>query len=197
MAFCIPNNFCVDECMAFLAYCTLAEMFTTIHMGIVTPDQLNDAVERFLQLFSDAFGADPFTAKFHWLLHYPKELAKHLILYACFVHERKHKQIRRFAVPVKNTTIYEITILEEVSCQHHHDLQDPQCFSYTAGLQEPKQRCGLRRTERLLDALNLSAADVDAVYVGMHSRANAYEVCSKGDVVLIFNGTVVPECGSC
>ena len=42
--------------------------------------------------------------------------------------------------------------------------------------------------------MSLTSDDVERVYVALRCRINAYEVCSKGDVVLYTEGTRL-ECG--
>lgn len=181
VTFCMPMGKAVKACGAFLKFCTLASCFMMVHMGTITANRLNEAVESFLDAFIDAFGIEPMISKFQWLLHYAKELAWHKMLYACFVHERKHKLIRRFAVPHKNVgTSFELGILEEASCQQLYDLKHNSRFTFEAGLLEPKRACGKKRATALLQALDLTAGDVDKVYVGETSRVNAFEVCSKG-----------------
>ena len=54
--------------------------------------------------------------------------------------------------------------------------------------------CGKKRAIALLDALSLTTYDVETVYVALRCRINAYEVCSKGDVVLYIEGTRL-DCG--
>ena len=75
----------------------------TVATGTIPEDTLKMAIETFLALFVQAFGAEPLTPKLHWLLHYDEELAQHGTLFSCFVHERKHKMIKRYANPALNT----------------------------------------------------------------------------------------------
>ena len=131
------------------------------------------------------FGIDAMISKFHWLLHCWIELAIHSVLFACFTHERKHKQIRRFAGPMTNTRSYEKHLLMEITCQQHAELEELGCFSI--GPLPPKVRCGAKRRKSLLDIL-FPGEEVDYdVYVGMTTRVSRLERCSKGDVVIVDN----------
>ena len=184
--FCIPAGIAVRACEVFVAFCQVAELFTTIARGVVTPDQLSEAVEKFLDMFVGEFGTDPWISKFHWLLHYPRELRQHGTLYACWVHERKHKQIRRYACAATNTRTYERTVLEEITCQQIFELKQPNVLSTRAGLIEPTRTLGKHKAKILLDAMQLP--NTSKVRVAMCSRCNALSCCTKGDVVLISNG---------
>ena len=75
----------------------------TVATGTIPEDTLKMAIETFLALFVQAFGAAELTPKLHWLLHYDEELAHHGTLFSCFVHERKHNMIKRYANPVMST----------------------------------------------------------------------------------------------
>lgn len=160
----------------------LADCFQNVHHGLVTPNGLKEAAESFLKLFMEAFGVEYCIAKFHWLLHYWKELQLHETLFACFVHERKHKQIRRYACPTVNTRSYETSILQEVTCQQVVELNELKCFS--VGLIPPKSKCGVARTKSLLDILFFGEDVSYDVFVSMHARVSVREICSKGDVVI-------------
>ena len=80
---------------------------STVACGIVSDDVLREAVESFLNALVAAFG-EILTPKCHWLLHNIGELKRHGTLYSCFVHGRKHKQLRRYATPVQNTWIFTV-----------------------------------------------------------------------------------------
>ena len=116
--FAMPNGLAVNVCQVFFSFASVAECFSAVGRGDCSPDLLHSAIEYFLARFVDVWGTDPFIPKIHWLLHYARELRRHGTLFACFVHERKHKCIRRYAVPTLNTRTYERTVLEEVTCQH-------------------------------------------------------------------------------
>ena len=99
----LPRNIASAACHAFVAFAALVDCFSAIARGGVSPERLRDAVHAFLARFVAAFGESALTPKFHWLLHYARELWQHSTLLACWVHERKHKTIRRYATNVHKT----------------------------------------------------------------------------------------------
>ena len=182
-AFAIPNGRAVGACQAFLAFASFADCLVSVGRGDVTPSVLRTAVEGFLQRFADVWGVEYFTPKFHWLLHYARELDQHGTLLSCFVHERKHKCIRRFAVPTLNTKSFEKTVLEEVTCQHLWAVSQPSTFEFDIGLVNPRAP-NTATKERLRHALGLDNPNIIEAISG-EARFNAFETCQKKDVVLV------------
>jgi hypothetical protein len=179
----IPLGKAVPACHAFVAFCFMAECFTSVARASITPALLLFAIERFLELFKNVWGTDPFIPKMHWLLHYARELQQHGTLLACFVHERKHKHIRRYAVPTQNTRCYERTVMQELTCQQLHDLQQPECFSTEVGLIQPKT-CPLKAKTALCKVLGTIPGD-HIIRSSLMSRIGEFESCGRRDVVLL------------
>ena len=75
--------------------------------------------------YKSAYGEDSMIPKFHFSLHLPSMLRAHGLLVACFVHERKHKEVKRVANNMSNTQgWFESNILESVIQMHLQDLAD-------------------------------------------------------------------------
>ena len=106
-------NICNAECLAFLALADVVDIIMSTARNDVKPEQLLARVYRFLHNFEDAFGYDSFIPKFHWLLHFPKSLRDVGTLVACFVHERKHRMLKRYCNDIRNTTAFEHSVLAE------------------------------------------------------------------------------------
>jgi len=104
---------CAAERRAYNALCDVIDLLSSVARGKIQPQQLQDAVELFLDAYSIAFGDDHMTPKFHWLLHFPKSLRDVGTLVACFVHERKHRMLKRYCNDIRNTTVFEHSVLAE------------------------------------------------------------------------------------
>ena len=61
-----------------------------------------------------AYGCTIFVPKYHFMLHIPKQLERFKFLVACWVHERKHRIIIRWAVHTDPHAIVERAIVEAV-----------------------------------------------------------------------------------
>ena len=105
---------CPQEIHCYVCLCDLVESFMCVARGTIESSDLLARVERFLAAFEAAFGAPCMTPKFHWLLHFKRHWDKFKVLTACFVHERKHKMVKRYCENILNTVQFERTVLHEV-----------------------------------------------------------------------------------
>jgi hypothetical protein len=176
----LPTAGCDDECLAFLACCDLLDAFTSIPRGRVSPNMLASRVERFLGLFNAVWGYVNMQPKFHWLLHYARCLSRFGTLISCFVHERKHRTIKRYAADILNTTNYEKSLLSEATCQHLYMLSLPETFNFSVGLVRPT-KASKKVQDLLRDHFGTNVLDVSS---SAESRISEYATCHKTDVVL-------------
>ena len=135
----LPAGVCVPECMAYIALTDCIDCFVSANRGLGSPAELLSAIERFLQLFDAAFGVDYMTPKFHWLLHYADHFSQFGLLVSCFVHERKHKQLKRYANDMRNTCSFERSILHDCTCSHLSSLENGQSLHFEVGLIKPRK----------------------------------------------------------
>jgi hypothetical protein len=83
-------------CCSYYALCTVLVMLTMTARGTVTPAQLMNAIQYHLMLHKIAYGSSHWRPKMHWALHLPEQLRRWKFLVACFTHERKHKEVKRY-----------------------------------------------------------------------------------------------------
>ena len=183
---CIRSRRCIRECNVFLALCNVLDLLQTCNVpGRVTAEEIRSACSTFLQMCVDAGWRDYMTPKFHWLIHLWKEFQEHGMLISCFVHERKHKLVKRYCTPVMNTTAFERSVLSEVACHHIHELSDDHAFNVDTGLVDPKV------APRALHAFLIRSLEIeDAVCKTSNvARTSPYSTCRRGDVVVMKFGT--------
>ena len=181
----LPRGIAAAACNAFLAFAALADCVVAIARGAVSPGQLRDAVHKFLDRFVAAWGYDAMTPKCHWALHLPRELARFGTLLSCFVHERKHKLIRRYATPIANAKTFEHSVLSEITGHHIAALNARGALNFDVGLVSPR-RANARTRAALLGVLELLGDH--EVHIAAESRFHAFETCRKGDVVFVKSG---------
>ena len=87
---------CPGEVSVYLALCDVIDCLSCFARGKITPETIKRCVHTFLQLFCDVFGFEYMTPKFHWLLHFGDYAKRFGMLVACYVHERKHKMVKRY-----------------------------------------------------------------------------------------------------
>jgi hypothetical protein len=189
MASFLPSGRCHAECIAFLALADLIDLVYSAARGGLTPQELRKAVYRFLKLFVDAWGAEWMTPKFHWLLHLPIELERYGTLLSCFVHERKHRMVKRYANDVCNTLIYETSILHEVTCHHLKQLEDADTFNFKVGLVKPRL-ANQKVRDLVMAALQLEGQAVE-ITTSNEMRFSDIATCMRGDVVAVRSNDVL------
>ncbi len=129
-------------CLSFLALCDVIMLLQVVAQGEITGRQLHDAVVAHLRLFVLAYGIDALFPKCHYALHLGSMLLRHGVLLSCFVHERKHKMVMRFATPCTNTTNnLSRTVLEEVLVSHVYSLQVECCLGLGVFLRGMPSHC--------------------------------------------------------
>ena len=107
-----------DEAIALIRLADIVDLLVLVARGTVDPFKLHVAITEFMGAVVTAFGKDCLTPKFHQLQHLPQELHLHRTLVSCWVHERKHKMLKRYCQDVSNTIIFEESVLGEVSAHH-------------------------------------------------------------------------------
>ncbi len=113
-------------CACFLLMCSVIDLLIKVRTCTVTPGELDQAVKEFVDAFVLAFGASKFIPKGHMALHLSDMLRRFCMLVSCFVHERKHKSIKRLLTTLRNTSSgFETSILEDVVLHQMYNLRLP------------------------------------------------------------------------
>ena len=172
----IQWGLCNDGCLAFLAFADVVDFIYSVPRGGITPEMIRTAVHKFLYLFSRAFGVVNMHPKFHWLLHFGHHLANFGTLISCFVHERKHRMVKRYANEICNTRSFEISVLNECTCHHLSHLAESSTFDFSIGLLNPRVA-----PRSLRDYLNRTFAisDDNVVESSITCRINALTTCTR------------------
>eukprot|EP00971_Amphidinium_carterae_P229896 4562200-Amphidinium_carterae.1 len=142
-----------------------------------SPSKLQLAIESDLSEFKRIYGEDRMVPKFHYLLHMPHFLARWKCLPNCFALERKHKEPKRYAQGIANTSRQcEASVLREVTNKHISVLcaAESKHFLSESTLINPKLA-----PKDLMQVLQTT--------MGMHleymvARMHGWEKCKIGDV---------------
>ena len=125
-----------------------------------------------------AYGYTLFVPKHHFMLHLPRQLARFSFLIACFVHERKHKIAKRWAVPLcmSKKRNYDRTVLEECTHARMCSLRDP--------LLKPCLPEAVQAYPKVVAALRACGfATAESALTGQTARVKGKSI-TVGDVVL-------------
>ena len=93
--------------------------------GDVSHTQLAKAIVAHYKLHLACYGYDLWKPKFHWVFNLIDQLEKWEYLLACFIHERKHKVIKRWARDFTSKVSWERCVLEEITLQSLTALLKP------------------------------------------------------------------------
>jgi len=168
------------EVTCFLLLCDVIDTCMLMGRCIVSSQRLFEVVHRFLESFRFVFGGEHMTWKWHALLHLPHQLMLHGILFPCFVHERKHRSIKRFGAQLQNTALnYEGSVIADVTDYHLATL-DEEDFAFCPRLVGPPMH---KPPLALLDALRAVCGNV-AIELGRVARFNEWCTGVRGDVVM-------------
>ena len=179
----MPAGIAIAECSTFLALANLLDLFTSSHTGAVTPTQLAEAAEAFLDMCVVAGWKQHMVPKFHWLVHFKSNLRKWGMLLSCFVHERKHRMVKRYSTDIQNTRRCEWSTLSEVTCHHIADLADERKFDFTPHLLQPVRKAPAKM-KAFLDA-NVGSPYGSEWFTSNAARLSQNECCQRLDVVLV------------
>ena len=97
---------------SFLALADVLEIIGMLPTGKKTPELLATALRRYMQLFVACYDEDAMLSKHHFARHLPSIWAYCGFLIACFVHERRHRGVKRYAQALGNTAMdYDHSVL--------------------------------------------------------------------------------------
>ena len=173
------------RCVAFLCLVEVLECLANVARGKVPPAELQRRVEAFLQAFARAWDMD-LKPKFHWMHHYAQRLEQWGVLIACFVHERKHKLVRRYGNEVTDPRVYELSVVRELTAHHVAELSEAGALEHKVGLVNPRVAPN-RLRNALGPELDLQAGDV--LETSSELRYSVLGTVKVKDVVLIVFGS--------
>ena len=106
------------QCFMLLCHC-LDLLQESIVPGAVDARELEKAIRDHLQMYNEVHTKKTQIPKGHYSLHLPRQLSEQSMLVPCFVHERRHKELKRFANAQANARMgTERSLLEEMTLTH-------------------------------------------------------------------------------
>lgn len=117
---------CLAAVLSLVACMDVVELLQQVKAGIVAPALLETAVCDHLQKRRAAHGTeiDANAIKAHQAGHLPRQMQEHAgRLYSCFVQERHHRLLTKYAAVRKQTKSYERGVVEEITVEQIQDLE--------------------------------------------------------------------------
>jgi hypothetical protein len=185
----LPADICVAECRCYLALANLIDLVMGTATLAIDPNDLRDAVTQFLQLCIEAGWRQHMHPKFHWLVHLPHHLDRFGFLPTCWVHERKHKLVKRYSNDIRNTITFEKSVLTQILCHELHSLQQPGMLEVSECMLANRSQAPKSMIAFLSECLQVQLS-VDNCFTSSVARLKPAGNCAKGDVVLLSNNSL-------
>eukprot|EP00438_Fugacium_kawagutii_P024642 Skav216075 [mRNA] locus=scaffold1111:21114:23159:+ [translate_table: standard] len=113
---------------SYLALCRVLDLLNESRTGSdVCPNALLDAVQLHLRHRLTSHGPQAFPPKAHYTLHLAQQLAEGGRLISCWVHERKHRELKKFANLAHSASAklsWERGLLEDVALLQYQALEE-------------------------------------------------------------------------
>ena len=129
-----------QEKKSFLSACEIIDILLAAKRGYmqlpVAAERLRSALARHIANFVSAYGRRHVKPKMHWLWDVADQLNKFLLLLDALVIERIHLHVKKIAVSIKNTSVFERSVLSAVTTDHFKRLKSLRIGSALCGPQE-------------------------------------------------------------
>ena len=182
----LPSSFSA-EILAFLALCDVMDMIQAITFGIIQPEHLEKAINKFLALCVEAGWQDYFIKKFHWLLHLPSHLSRFGFIPWCFTLERKHRLVKRFASAQRKTMTMAKSTYRDVINHELAQLRNSDVFKTGYFLVE-KTKPSKDMMKYFLENFS-NGQPLPDIYVSRIARIEPSGYVTAGDIVLVKSDT--------
>ena len=115
---------CEREFKSYLALSRVLDLLQGTKRQTTRASTLESCILTHLEAYLAAYGASSFKPKHHYATHLGRMLSHHKMLISCFTHERKHREVKRYANNLPNTSgAFEASILRDCLLRHVEDLQ--------------------------------------------------------------------------
>ena len=121
----MTQGYCTAQVTSLCACLDVVELLATVKNTTVSPAILREAVNRHVTCRTAAYGADidKNAMKRHMTQHLAEMLESHGTLYSCWVHERHHHLLTKYAGPRKNTASYEHGVMQNITVEQYQAVE--------------------------------------------------------------------------
>jgi hypothetical protein len=171
----------------FFALCGVIELLLAIPRGGVDHNVLRNQICKHLSMFLAVYTAENWFPKCHYAFHLADHLQSKGMLLSCWTHERKHKQIKKFANELDNTSLnFEQNIMVNQLYSQIESLKlKPTPAAGTSYLVNAKPA-----TSKLASVVCQIIQQPSEVLTSIEAKVGLSQSCFKGDVVTFLLGTV-------
>ena len=176
----LRTGVCIEECKALLAVSDVLDILHSTSHGC-NIEILAMKIDQVFDQFEKCDWKNYLHSKFHWLLHMPSHISKFSFLISCWVHERKHRIIKRYSEGIQNTLRFERSVLVQVVSHDLALLLEEDYFGMHARL---KNKC--KSSKKVLDFFKTVWNEgIDSCYMCTCAHLEPAGLANKRDVVLL------------
>ena len=165
---------------SYYALCAVLDSLVKARSEPVLPQELKRATEAHLNFRLAAYGTGCFQPKAHYSLHFWAQLQRRKCLVSCCTHERKHKELKKWANFATNATrtklSWEKSLLEDVVLQQLLVLEE---WEPRKGVQLYNGRASSPELSELICRHFHTSGPITASWQAMVNG----ELIAKGDIV--------------
>ena len=172
----IQNNSDYDEVHSFLMCCNALDMVVASSRGLVTYQKYEECVLEYFEVHQKVFGDMCWVYKHHMAMHLP-DMFRRFGPLSCFVHERKHKLVKRFCKDHVCKKRPEKSLMLQLIAQHSHDLSE---FCVSAQLISP-----VAANKKLLEVIRHLRPETKDAFSSITAANKDWGLVGRGDVALM------------
>ena len=177
---------CKWACLAMVALGDIVDALQASGLRLTSPDDMRILIRTFMDACVAAGWEEFMIPKFHWLLHFPRNMIRWGTAVSCFVHERKHKLVLRYAenffLPDKSKSK---SVLKELIAHQLFNVRLAGAFDVGVALLRPVKAS--KKLAAYVRACMPYALDAN-IQTSTKMRTRLHSQCRKGDLALIRMG---------
>ena len=178
----------------YYSLCTVLDLLRQANKpGAVSPKRLHRAIITHLRKFQETYGTEAWFPKCHLATHLGRMLHLFHILLSCYVHERKHKEVKRFGVMSRSVstdlrnTNWDTGLLKNVIRVQLEDMCGPGLPNKPAHWESASRPVDAAAEAALRPLLGTNGP----ITTGIHAVIRGHVHVHSGDVVsLEYNGQI-------
>ena len=172
----VPEDVIPRQRHSFLLCCKALDMVAASAFGIIDSGAYRACILEYLAAHQAAYGTSVWAYKHHMSTHLPEQYSKFGGI-ACFVHERKHKTVKKFSKDQHGKARIEKNLMMQLIAQHQHDLE---FFVVGSGLEDP-----VPATQKLVDVIQQMRVGTHAVFSSTKASSSEWGPMCRGEMVLM------------
>ena len=126
------------ETKSLLSLFRILDALQRMPRGCVSVAEFHAEVVNHMRYWQEAYPDEDHKPKHHMSVHLGKMYERHGMLWNCFVHERKHKTLKKFATTTSNTVNYEQSVSTDLLNAHVEAMSHPEAFNTGSYLVDPR-----------------------------------------------------------